>query len=207
MGKFICLRTRRVFLYTLTILKTVGVRQLAEEDLPRETMATQRKIDTVTSLSSQLSRAKSVVVADYRGLKHKQLEYLRKNLKKVEGEFTIAKNRLFKRALGDNAEKLADSLSQTTAILFAYGDEVAPIRELLKFFKTAGFGTPKAGLLGSVALTQSDVTKLSNLPSRNILLGQLALQLNAPIQGLHYALSWNIQKLVYALNAVKATKS
>ena len=185
----------------------MGTRQLAEEDLPRETMATQRKIDTVTSLSSQLSRAKSVVVADYRGLKHKQLEDLRKNLKKVEGEFTIAKNRLFKRALGDNAEKLADSLSQTTAILFAYGDEVAPIRELLKFFKTAGFGTPKAGLLGSVALTQSDVTKLSNLPSRNILLGQLALQLNAPIQGLHYALSWNIQKLVYALNAVKATKS
>jgi len=98
-------------------------------------MATQRKIDTVTSLSSQLSRAKSVVVADYRGLKHKQLEDLRKNLKKVEGEFTIAKNRLFKRALCDNAEKLADSLSQTTAILFAYGDEVAPIRELLKFFK------------------------------------------------------------------------
>src|SRR3989344_1157007 len=101
-------------------------------------MATQRKIDTVTALSEKLTRAKSVILADYRGLKHKQLEELRKTLKKVEAEFTIAKNRLFKRALGDKAESLADSLSQTTAILFSYGDEVAPIRELLKFFKSAG---------------------------------------------------------------------
>lgn len=165
-------------------------------------MATQRKIDTVTALSEKLTRAKSVVVADYRGLKHKQLEELRKKLKKVEADFTIAKNRLFKRALGDKAEKLADSLSQTTAILFAYGDEVAPIRELLKFFKTAGAGSPKSGLLGESPLSEADVTKLSQLASHQVLLGQLARQLNAPIQGLHYALQWNLRRLVYALDAV-----
>lgn len=169
-------------------------------------MATQRKIDTVTSLSAKLSRAKSVVLADYRGLKHKQLEELRKTLRKVEGEFTIAKNRLFKRALGDKAKELESSLSQTTAVLFSYGDEVAPIRELLKFFKTAAAGTAKAGLLGTTPLTDLDVTKLSKLASRDVLLGQLARQLNAPIQGLHYALQWNIQKFVYALDAVKSTK-
>jgi large subunit ribosomal protein L10 len=167
-------------------------------------MPTQRKIDTVTSLTSALSRAKSVVIADYRGLKHKQLEELRRTLKKVEAEFTIAKNRLFKRALGDKAEKLADSLSQTTAILFSYGDEIAPIKELLKFFKTAGTGTPKAGLLGDLPLTEADVTKLSTLPTHEVLLGQFVRQLNAPIQNLHYALQWNFQKLVYVLNAVKA---
>lgn len=167
-------------------------------------MPTQRKIDTVTSLSSKLSRAKSVVVADYRGLKHKQLEELRKTLKKVEAEFTIAKNRLFMRALGEKAEKLGRSLSQTTAILFSYGDEVAPIRELLKFFKTAGTGSAKAGLLGENPLTDSDVTKLSTLPTHDVLLGQLVRGLNTPIQGLHYALQWNLKKLVYVLNAVKA---
>lgn len=174
-------------------------------------MATQRKIDTVTLLSSKLSRAKSVVVADYRGLKHKQLEELRRTLKKVEAEFTVAKNRLFKRALrsaqgklSDVADKLDESLSQTTAILFSYGDEVAPIRELLKFFKLAGTGSAKAGLLGENPLTEADVIKLSTLPTHQVLLGQLAGQLNAPIQGLHYALQWNLKKLVYVLNAVKA---
>ena len=170
-------------------------------------MATQRKIDAVASLTSKLSRAKSVVIADYRGLKHKQLEELRKALKKVEAEFTIAKNRLFKRALGEKAEEFADSLSQTTAILFSYGDEVAPIRELLKFFKTAGAGNAKAGLLGENPLSEADVTNLSTLPPRDMLLGNLARGLNAPIQGLHYALQWNLRKLVYAFDAMKSKKS
>ncbi len=186
-------------------------------------MATQKKIDTVQSLTDKVSRAKAIVLVDYRGLKHKQLEDLRKALKKIEAEFTIAKNRLFKRALrqssgqalrqssgqalGDKAEKLAESLSQTTAILFSYADEVAPIKELLKFFKTAGAGSAKAGLLGNNLLSDADVTKLSSLPSRDMLLGTLVRQLGAPIQGLHYALSWNINTLVWAMNAMVKLKS
>ena len=67
-------------------------------------MATQKKIDTVTLLTDKISRAKAMVFVDYRGLKHKQMEELRKNLKKVEAEFTVAKNRLMKRAL-DSAKR------------------------------------------------------------------------------------------------------
>ena len=166
-------------------------------------MATQKKIDTVTALTDQITRAKAIVLADYRGLKHKQLEELRKLLKKVEGEFIITKNRLLRRSLGDKAQTLDASLADVTATLFAYADEVAPLKELLKFFKTAGVGRTKAGLLGTNALTEEDVTRLALLPAKNVLLGQLVGQLNAPIQGLHYALSWNINKLVWALNAVK----
>ena len=170
-------------------------------------MATQKKIDTVTSLTEKIGRAKVMVLADYRGIKHKQLEELRKNLKKTEGEFTVAKNRLILRALGEKAELLKDKLTDTTAVLFAFADEVAPLRELLKFFKTVGVGRTKAGLMGSSVMTDADVTKLATLPSREVLLGRLVGQLNAPIQGLHYALQWNINTLVYALNAVKEKKT
>ena len=48
-----------------------------------------------------------------------------------------------------------------------------------------------------------DAEKLAKLPSRETLLGQLAGQLNAPIQGLHYAMQWNLNKLVWALNGIK----
>lgn len=162
-------------------------------------MATQKKIDTVSRLAEKISRAKALVFVDYRGLKHKQIEELRKSLKKIEAEFTVAKNRLMMRALGKDLQ-----LTDTTATLFAYGDEVSPIKELLKYFKTAGVGKLKAGLLGDSVLRDEDVVKLAALPSRDVLLARLAGQLNAPIQGLHYALNWNIRKLVYALNAVKA---
>lgn len=169
-------------------------------------MATQKKIDTVTNLTDKLSKANAFVLVDYRGLKHKQLEELRKLLKKTNAEFTVSKNRLLLRALGDKSEKVVGYLQDTTAVLFEYEDEVAPVRELLKFFKTAGFGKVKAGVIGKNVISESDITRLASLPGREALLGQLAGQLNAPIQGLHNALTWNVKKLVYALDAVKSKK-
>jgi len=159
-------------------------------------MATQKKIDTVTQLSEKVSRAKSIVLADYRGLKHKQLEELRRGLKKLNAQFVVTKNTLLKRAGALQSEG-------ATGALFSFGDEVAPLKELLKFFKSAGAGKTKGGLLGTQVLSDAEVTRLSSLPSHEQLLGQLVGQLNAPIQSLHYALSWNINRLAWALNAIK----
>lgn len=165
-------------------------------------MPTQKKIDTVTALTDKISRAKAIVLTDYRGLKHKQFEEIRKLLKNADADFVVAKNRLFKRALSEKTKKLDEFLTETTAILFSYADEVAPLRELFKFFKTANAGKAKAGLLGAQVLSDADVTKLASLPSRGVILAQLVGQLNAPIQGLHYALRWNINRLVWGLKGV-----
>ncbi len=165
-------------------------------------MATQRKIDAVTELTGKIAKAKSIVLADYRGLKHKQLEELRRALKKTDADFSVIKNRLFTKALGNKAKSIENQLTQSTAALFAYADEVAPLTVLLKFFKTAGAGITKGGLLGDNVLTEADITKLAALPARSVLLARLVGQLNAPIQGLHYALSWNINRLVWALKEV-----
>jgi large subunit ribosomal protein L10 len=169
-------------------------------------MATQKKIDTVTSLTEKISRAKAIVLTDYRGLKHKQFEEIRKLLKKTDADLVVAKNRLVIRALGDKVKGLETFLQEPTAVLFAYADEVAPLKELLKYFKAAGAGIAKAGLLGTQVLSDTEVTRLGSLPTRNILLAMLVRQLQAPISGLHYALQWNINKLAWALNAVKSKK-
>lgn len=168
---------------------------------------TPKKQNTVTELTEKVSKSKSIVLAHYQGIKHKQLEELRRALRPVKGEFVVAKNRLMKRALGDRAAAIESELEQPNAALFAYDDEVAPLKELLKFFKSVGFGSVKAGLLGNTALTEADVTKLAALPTKTVMLGTLVRQLNAPIQSLHYALQWNLNKLVWALNAVKEKKT
>jgi len=170
-------------------------------------MPTQKKVDVVSELADKVAKAKSIVLADYQGLKHKQLEELRKKLKSTQGEFVVTKNKLFIRALGDNAKALEADLRDPTATLFSYADEVSALKELIKYFKTAGIGKTKSGLLGSTYLSVNDITRLSNIPNREVLLGKLAGQLQAPISGLHYAMSWNIRKLMYALNAVKEKKT
>jgi large subunit ribosomal protein L10 len=168
---------------------------------------TPKKEETVVALTDKVAKAKSIILVEYQGIKHKQLEELRRTLKKSNAEFAIAKNRLLKRALGDRAKSIESLLEQPNASLFAYADEVAPLKDLMKFFKAVGFGKVKGGLLGDVALTEADTARLATLPSREMLLGKLVRQLNAPVQGLHYALSWNINKLAWALNAVKNKKT
>ncbi len=170
-------------------------------------MATQKKTDTVQKLSDKASKAKSMIFADYTGIKHKQLEELRREMKKANGEFTVTKNKLLMRALGPSKEALWDTFKHATATVYAYEDEVAPVKVLMKFFKSVGMGTLKGGVMGSTLLSVADVTRLSQLPTRDVLLGKLVRQLNAPIQGFHYALSWNLNKLVWALSSIKAKKA
>lgn len=170
-------------------------------------MATQKKIDTVTSMTQKVKKAHSLYFADYIGIKHKQLEELRRGLRKVDGEFMVTKNKLMLRAFADKQEEIKPILTNATATIFAYGDEIAPLKELLKFFKNVNLGKTKGGLLGNVFLSEKDVDRLAKLPGKQELLAKLVGQLNAPIQGFHYALSWNLNKLVWALNAVKDKKS
>lgn len=170
-------------------------------------MATQKKIDVVKELTDKLNRTKAFFVAEYEGLTHKQLEEVRKKLKKVEGELAVVKNNLLKRALKESKKTVDESVfNGPSASLFAYKDEIAPLKELVTFFKTATKGKVKFGLMGNDPVAESDIERLSSLPTRNVLLSKLVGQLQAPVQGLHNALSWNIRKLVWTLDAVKSKK-
>ena len=173
-------------------------------------MPTQRKTDQVKLLKDKLSRAKAIFLAEYRGLTHQQLEQLRRALKKVEAELVVAKNTLVKIAMSENkfaqSDDLAKELKNPTATLFIYGDEIAPIRELAKFMKTLQLPKIKIGVFAGKLANEADFQKLAMLPTREILLAILVGRLNSPIQGLHYALSWNIQRLVTVLSNVKGKK-
>ena len=170
-------------------------------------MPTQKKKDTVNELTDKIAKSRSIIFADYTGIKHKQLETLRKNLKKTGAEFAVTKNKLLERALGDTAASVKSYLKENTGALFNYEDEVAGLKEMLKFFKAQTLGKTKGGLLGTQVLTDAEVTRLSKLPAKQELLGMLVGQMKSPLYGLHRALSWNMNKLVWALQAVKGKKT
>jgi large subunit ribosomal protein L10 len=176
-------------------------------DKKYESKGTPKKLASVTELTDKVVKAKSVIIVEYQGIKHKQFEELRRKLRTLDSEFVVAKNRLLRKALGDKATSIESLLEQPNASLFTYKDEVAPLKELLKFFKAVGFGKVKGGLLGVSALNEKEVTRLATLPTKDVLLGSLARQLNAPVQGLHYALQWNLNRFAWAINAVKNKKT
>lgn len=176
-------------------------------DTPKITKNKEKKIAIVAQVKEKVDKAKAMVFTDYTGLTHKQLETLKREIKKADAEFVVAKNTLVKLALGDKVAGQEDKFEKPTGTMFLYGDIVAPLKALAKMIKDIEKPGIKFGLLDGKVVTDKEVLKLSSLPSREVLLAQLAGMLTSPIQGLHRALSWNIQKLVLTLKAVEKTKN
>jgi len=179
-------------------------------------MLTQQKKDTVLHLSDKLARTKALFVTEYQGMTHAQLSTLRKSLKKAESEFIVAKNTLMKVAMkqskdtikltNEQAEELDKAYANPTATLLAYGDPIAAVKALAVFIKNTQLPKVKIGFFEGKVASVSEFTKLSNLPTRDILIATMLMRMKSPIYGLHRALSWNMQRLVVALNAVKEKK-
>lgn len=159
-------------------------------------MANVKNTTVVASLKDKFSRAKSVVLADYRGLTHKQAEELHRNVKKVGGEFIVAKNSLLKIAGGYQA-------TGPTGALIAYEDELTPLKELFKTIKTLGLPIVKSGVINGIVYDEADISRIAKLPSKEILQGQAVSRLSGPLYGLTYTLNYNLQKLTYILANIK----
>lgn len=168
----------------------------------------QQKQDLVSTLSDKFARAKSVVFTDYKGLTMAQLSQLRNKLKETHAEFTITKNSLLDLALtkSDIRYQKSDIRTGPTATLFAYDDEITPIKTLVKTLKEAAIGSVKAGFLGSEFLDAPSITALANLPSKTDLKGMLVGVLFAPIQGIAGVMKANLRNLVYALEQIRIQK-
>ena len=160
----------------------------------------QQKEEIVSALKEKLANAKSIVFADYRGLTTKQLSDLRENLSEVGGELNITKNTLLKIALPES------SFEGPTATLFAYDDEISPIKLLVKALKDAGIGKIKAGFLGTEVLDEERINQLASLPSKDELRGKTVGILVAPLQGIVSVLQGNLRNLVYALDQIRISK-
>ena len=167
----------------------------------------QQKEETVTKLTEKLGRAKTVVFADYKGLSMKQLSDLRDKLREVNSEFTITKNTLLERALPSSTFHLPpSSLEGPTATLFAYDDEISPIKILVKTLKDAALGKVKSGFLGADFLDETRILQLATLPTKDELRGKTVGVLVAPLQGMISVLQGNLRNLVYALNEIQKSK-
>ena len=167
----------------------------------------QQKEEQVTKLSEKLSKAKAIVFADYKGLTMKQLSDLRNKLREANAEFTVTKNTLLKRSLPtSNLQLPASSIEGPTATLFAYDDEISPIKILVKALKDLSLGKVKNGFLGDTAIDEARILQLSTLPTKDELRGKTVGVLVAPLQGMVAVLQGNLRNLVYALNQIKISK-
>jgi large subunit ribosomal protein L10 len=167
-------------------------------------MPTQQKKDKVKELKQKLTDAKSVVFAEYTGLDAARMSQLRGEIREQGAEISIAKNSLMKIALQE--AQIEDHLEGQIMTLLSYEDAVTPIKKLVEFAKQNEVPKIKIGLFSGEVTNLAQLIKLSELPSREQLLGQLVGTLNAPLTGIVNVLGGNQRKLVYALAAIADKK-
>jgi large subunit ribosomal protein L10 len=159
------------------------------------------KEKAVQEMAALVEGCAGAILTDYRGLTVAEITELRKRLREAEAEYHVVKNTLFKRAISDG-ENLHTYLEGPTAIAFALKDPVQPTKILLDFIREKRKASVKAGWIDGRVFDESQLTALSKLPSREILIAQVVGGIQAPITGLVGTLQGIISNFVYTLQAI-----
>lgn len=143
-----------------------------------------KKTEQLKNLKSLLGSAKSVVVADYTGLSVNQTNDLRKKISESEGTLTIAKNSLLEKSLKDAKIVPEVTLKGQSALITSSGDYLALIKSLFAFIKTAEMPKVGFGVFDGKRMELAEIKALSEIPSREILLGRLMGSIKSPMSKL-----------------------
>jgi len=171
-------------------------------------MPTDTKRQAVTELAELLRSSSAMAVTDYRGLKVSEMQSVRKTLRDSGVQLHIAKNRLLKIAAdeADRAE-LKPMLTGPTALATIDGDEAAMAKALAEALRPySRVVSVRGGMLGSVAIDASQLSRLATLPSRDVLLSKIAGGMAAPMTSMAGVLAANIRNLVGVLSAIAEKK-
>jgi large subunit ribosomal protein L10 len=142
------------------------------------------KVEVVGDLGAIFRQSQALILTNYRGLTVSQITNLRKKLRAVGGEYHVVKNTLFKRVMGDRVTpELEKVLAGPTAIVFAQEDPVAATKALLDFLRELRRDdiNVKGGYIDGKVLKPDQVTALSKLPSREVILGQALGTIQGPL--------------------------
>ena len=137
-------------------------------------MARDDKAATVAELTEEFRTSSAAVLTEYRGLTVSQITQLRRSLKGV-ANYAVVKNTLTKLAARDAGIEGFDALlTGPSAIAFIKGDPVEGAKSLKNFAKDNPLLVLKAGYMDGRILDASEIKKLADLESREVLLAKLA---------------------------------
>jgi large subunit ribosomal protein L10 len=145
-------------------------------------MPTEAKRQTVAALKEELSSSTTLIVSEYRGLKVSEIAEIRRSLRKQDVSYRVVKNRLMRIAANESGnDALSPFLEGPSAIAFGSGDEATIAKAVLDATRAFKIVKVKGGVLSGRAIDANGVTRLATLPSREVLLAQIAGAIAAPM--------------------------
>lgn len=145
-------------------------------------MPTADKAKTIEQAKDWYAKSVGVVFTDYRGLKVKDVQQLRRDLRKKGAEIHVLKNTLFRIAAGDDVSNIPDEMHNgPTAVAFVFENETDCAKALFDYARTNKNLKVKGGFFGGRAMNAKEVEAFSALPPRDVLIAQVIGAIAAPL--------------------------
>ncbi len=140
------------------------------------------KAAVVADVAAQVARSQTLALAEYRGLTVEHLNKLRVDARAKGVYLHVLKNTLARRAVtGTPFEVAAESMAGPLIYGFSE-DAVAAAKVIADFAKGNDKLVIKAGAYAGKVLDANGVKALASIPSKEVLLSQIAGLLKSPVQ-------------------------
>ena len=140
------------------------------------------KAAVVTDVSAQAARAQTLALAEYRGLTVAHMDALRRQARDKGVYLHVLKNTLARRAVAGTPFEAASDAMVGPLIYGFSEDAVAAAKVIADFAKGNDKLIVKGGAYAGKALDAEGVKALAAIPSREVLIAQVAGLLKSPIQ-------------------------
>ena len=154
------------------------------------------KSEIVSQIKDKLSRAKSVVIVDYRGLTVSEVTELRNNMRAAGVEYKVLKNTMMSRACEElGITGVEEHLSGPSAFCFGYDDPVSAPKIMKEFAEKVNKTEIKGGIMDNAAIDNKVVEKLASTPSKEVLLTRLMWSITGSVRSLAIGLNAGKEKM------------
>ena len=158
-------------------------------------MNKEKKQNYIKEMSTQFDKSEAVIVAHYQGLTVKQLDDLRKQMRKHGIIFKVTKNRITKLAIEKTKCKdLSNLFTGPTAVALSE-DAIISAKILTKFSKDHENLKILGGIMGNDILDVAGVQNVASLPSLEEARAKIAGILRSPAQKIASILLAPAQKI------------
>lgn len=150
----------------------------------------QKKQEITKEFTDLIKDAKSLVFVKFNKLTVADVNSMRRGFQKENVGYKVIKKTLMKRVLGEKGIN-GDMPELPGEVAIAYGvDSLAPAREVYSFHTTHKDNVEiVGGVFEGVYKTKEEMSAFATIPSREVLLSQLAYLLKSPMQRIAIAVN------------------
>jgi len=170
-------------------------------------MQKHEKEANVEVLAKQLEGKGVILLSDFTGMDVAAATEIRRQFREASVEFRVVKNTLAKLAAEKaGMEVLGSHLTGPNALVMAESDPAAAAKILAEFEKKNKTPQIRMGIIDSNVVTAGQIREIATLPGREVLLGQIAAGIQAPVSAFARTLGEILRTFVSTLDEIRKTK-